>query len=533
MAHATRQLVVSGLTWHLDPDAADGPLGRMLTLGQDPRELEHTVVKSNPHRRVLRIERNGAVFFIKHHFCSTPLARLRSLLLVSRAKAEWDALCRVRALGFDVPASVAYAQGPSGSGRDSVIITGALTQARNLRESLEALDAQRRLELSRSLGARIRALHEGGVYHRDMQPGNIFVEPVESGFKFYFLDLHKALFSTRVSRRRRAGDLAQLVFNLTLFCAPEEIDALLSSYADDESQPHFAQCVKQRAQKLKALRKCSRAKRCLKNSSQFTVERLQNFRIYHRREIPAEEIISIVDGCYRFAADIHIRTISAGPCRLAMHIKEVKSGGFWQNFKDLFQRPRGRRAWQAANALVVRGIPTPRPLALVEEMLTGLLRRSYLITEFVLSGQTLAEYVHSNFVLRRPAPSEVNTVVRKLAEALAALYREGIYHSDLKASNILVKREAGGSIQLYFTDFDGIHLWRKPSLSRVIKNLVQLYCSLPFCVGRPAAARFFLHFLRETGLGPNLRTRLDEIARRAEARRRRWISVVRRYGKIL
>jgi tRNA A-37 threonylcarbamoyl transferase component Bud32 len=520
-------LTVSGLSWHLGEGAKDSPVARMLICGRDPREMKHQLVKANPHRRVLRIESNGCTFFLKQHQATTLAERLGVLLFPSRAKAEWNALHKMRLLGFETPVPVAYAQGKTGEGHTSILVTAAIEDAPNLREALQLLSPDRRLQLAKSLGVQLRVLHDRGIYHRDMQPGNFFVRPAGSGFKFYFLDLHKAVFGANVSARRRARDLAQLVFNLATFCDSEVIDALLAGYSGAEVGRRFARRVKRKAGKLQAARKRSRARRCLKNSSRFAVERVGNLRIYLRRELPKDVVMAALEK-YRASGE----RVVAGP-GVPFYIKEIQSAGLYQNFKDLFQRPRGRRAWHAANALTLRGILTPRPLALVEERFAGLLRRSYLITEFVTSPQTLAQYVHEKFVMGNPPSSELQAFSRKLTRAVAALYKESIYHSDLKASNILVRAESGKAPEFYFTDLDGIQLWRKPRPSRVVKNLVQLYCSLPFCVARPLAVRFFLRFLRETGLGPQLRHRLPEIARKAQKRRQRWIEIVRKHGRIL
>ncbi len=508
---------VSGLNWRLDPQAGDSEVGRMLQEGRDPREARHSMVKANPHRSVMRIELNGSVFYLKQHVCATRADRLRALFLTSRARAEWDMLRRMRAMGFETAQRVAYADGDGADGRTSLIVTRALEGARSLTETAGTLPPERRAGLLKGLGAQIRILHDRGIHHRDMQPGNFFVEAVGSGFKFYFLDLHRARFTVSVPERRRVNDLGQLVFNLDTFCSRAEADALLLGYCGMGPDPRFAMLVRRRAGKLAGVRKRSRSKRCLRNSTHFAVERRGGLRIYRRREIPVETILEAVGG-------------GGGS---SLHVKRIESPGLWQNFKDLFQKPRGRRAWHAANALAVRGIPTPKPLALVEETFLGLVRRSWLVTERLEQAPTLAQYVHDRFVMRGPDHAAAGALLRGLAGALAALYREEIYHGDLKASNILVKTGEDGGPEFFFTDFDGIQLWRKPRAWRVVKNLVQLYCSLPLCVARPAAVRFFVRFLRETGLREELGHRLPEIARKARARLDRWIAVVRKYGKIL
>lgn len=530
MEHGIFNLTVSGLNWFIDMAEKDSRIAQLLWEGRNPVEMEHRIVKANPHRRVLLMESNGSGFYIKQHHPASATGRLKALVRPSRARSEWTAIRRMRAMGFQTAVPVAYAQGASGSACTSVIVTRALEGISNLKEALASLALRDKHRLAKSLGAQLRVLHDRGVYHRDMQPGNFFVKPEGDGFVFYFLDLHKAVFGRTVPERRRVRDLGQLLFNLRMFCDADTLEALFDGYtAGDPARERFVHRVRRRADAFSWLRKRSRGKRCLKNSTGFAVERRGNLRVYRRREIAAGEVISLVDR-YRASGE-KSQTLEGSAC--ACHVKEVESAGFWQNLKDLFQRPRARRAWHAANALLVRGLPTPRPLALVEERRWGLLRRSYLITEHLQRASTLAAHMHDRFVMGNAGGAEIREIEGKLAETLAMLYAESIYHSDLKATNILVGIDPERVLVFHFADLDGIQLWRNPHPSRVVKNLVQLYCSVPYCIGERVPLRFFAHFLRETGLGPALRGRLPEIARRARARRERWIRIVRKYGKIL
>ncbi len=523
------EFTVSGLRWHLNPDFAQSPVGRMLAAGTNPLELPHKTIKATAHRRVVCFESNGFFAYLKQHFCSTLTEGLSSRFAGSRAKAEWDALEKMRSLGFAVPHPLAYAQGTLDGQLTSMLLTGAIKDARNLRELLESLSAEGRLRMLSSLGAELRTLHNRGVYHRDMQPGNFFGKPLDTGFKFYFLDLHKAVFGAGVSSRRRIRDIGQLVFNLGTMCSQSEIEAFLRSYMGGAHGTRFLQRVTSRARKLRGIRKKSRARRCLKTGTHFMVEHEGKARIYRRRDVNTSDVLAAVEKHRATGKSAGAVETGGG----TFYVKRIESVSLWQNFKDMFQRPRGRRAWHAANALLLRQIPVPRPLALVEEFSLGRLKRSYLVSKYLESTETLARYIHRNFVQHAPQPGQMSTLLRDLAAALAKIYNESIYHGDLKASNILVAQKPGGPVQFFLTDFDGIQLWRRPNHSRVAKNLVQLYCSVPFCVARPVAARFFLRFLRETGLTEKMKWRLPQIQEKAERRRQKWISVVRKYGKIL
>jgi len=528
VAESSTKHTVSGLTWSIDPSAGDSGIAPFLARGIDPRTLEHSVVKSNPHRSVRLIKTNGSAYYLKEHRCVTLAERLRSRLFSTRASAEWHAIHTMRNLGFHTPDPVAYAQGENASGLQSVLITKAITDAGNLREMLESVPPEKKRVLARSLGAQIRVLHDRGVYHRDLQPGNLFVALDGDGFRFYFLDLHKAAFPGSLSAGQKIKDIGRLVFNLQRFSSPGIVNSLLDGYAGG-GDGKLGAAVFREAWRLNEKRKRSRAGRCLRNSTHFAKERSGSFRIFRRRSVDVSPLMDAL-GARKGREEALAELKRSKP---HWHIKEIPSTGLWQNIKDFFQRPRGRRAWHAANALAVRGISTPEPLALVEEVKTGMVKRSWLVTRHLEDAPTLAQYVHDVFVAKKSGYVRKRSFMLKLAAAISLLYGESIYHGDLKASNILVKAPDGWNAQFLFIDLDGNHLWRKPGPSRIVKNLVQLYCSLPFCVSQSMAAKFFVRFLGETGLGPKLRHRLPEIISKARKRRDRWIAIVRKHGKIL
>ncbi len=82
-----------------------------------------------------------------------------------------------------------------------------------------------------------------------------------------------------------------------------------------------------------------------------------------------------------------------------------------------------RNAWVAGHGLEMRDIRTARPLAWLGR---------WLIMED--AGQDVVAWVETQF--GEASAPEREELVRKLADLLADLHRRGIYHSDLKASNV-------------------------------------------------------------------------------------------------
>ena len=119
-------------------------------------------------------------------------------------------------------------------------------------------------------------------------------------------------------------------------------------------------------QRRKRLR--SRAKRCLRNSSRFAVEDAEGWRLYHRRDYPVAELLSLVRA-HRVeipgAGDLEVSVARARRCQggPVLEVREYRDGlasrllplGPW--------RPRGLATYAAAHAQTVRGGRGPRAVA--------------------------------------------------------------------------------------------------------------------------------------------------------------------------
>ncbi|AZS51324.1 serine/threonine protein kinase [Entomomonas moraniae] len=96
-----------------------------------------------------------------------------------------------------------------------------------------------------------------------------------------------------------------------------------------------------------------------------------------------------------------------------------------------FWRPtRGWHSWQEGFRLMMLGIPTAKPLALIEERFQGMRGRAWLITEF-LEGPDLLTH------LKRYEQSEVPSVeLEAIGILFDCLIAQRITHGDLKGTNL-------------------------------------------------------------------------------------------------
>jgi serine/threonine protein kinase len=110
-------------------------------------------------------------------------------------------------------------------------------------------------------------------------------------------------------------------------------------------------------------------------------------------------------------------------------------------------------------------IPTPKPLAYIEQRKGPLVWKSYLVTEYV-DGQKLYNFLEDGSITQQ----QRSAVTRQVMDLLNNLGQYRISHGDLKHSNILITNN--GPV---LTDLDGMkrHKWHWMYRYRQKKDLTR------------------------------------------------------------
>lgn len=134
------------------------------------------------------------------------------------------------------------------------------------------------------------------------------------------------------------------------------------------------------------------------------------------------------------------------------------------------QNTRAWQEWQLTHLLFERGLPVPRPVAAQVSWPKGRVSgvyQAYLMVEKLPGAETLAQR------LQRTELSESDW--QKLGRLIARFHKQGVYHADLNANNILFDE----SDDLFLIDFDRGAIrkpgaWRKANLDRLHRSLLKL-----------------------------------------------------------
>jgi hypothetical protein len=159
-------------------------------------------------------------------------------------------------------------------------------------------------------------------------------------------------------------------------------------------------------------------------------------------------------------------------------VKEFRFRGA-NRLKALLGPSKALRSWLGAVGLVERGIPTPFPVAYLEERKRGIVRNGYYLSGWVPDGREIRG------LFRELEGDPLRRLLAGLAAFLGECHDKGILHRDLSNGNILVKTDVAGRHRFLLLDTNRIRIRGRIGLQGRVRNLVRL--------GVPAASqRFFV-----------------------------------------
>jgi hypothetical protein len=173
-------------------------------------------------------------------------------------------------------------------------------------------------------------------------------------------------------------------------------------------------------------------------------------------------------------------------------------------------------SWRGANRLAALGIGRPDPLGL----LIGTGASSYLIMRVLERFEHLAVYARRALIPATPTERR-RAFLRAGADFLGKVYASGVFHRDLKASNLFVRETESGGWEFSLLDLAAVRFPRRVRRGQMLLNLAQLNASVPLEVAWTDRMRFLRHLAeREPSLTGH--SAMAEIARLTRSRRCVW-----------
>ena len=500
--------VKAALRWHFSPTGNAFLNPDCLDIEEHLRQGRARVVKHGLNRTVYHVRLPQFNIFWKHCRISGLRSLLREATRQPKARMEFDAAQALAARGIPTIEPLAWAEEGWRFAGPSHLITRELTDAIPLQTYLVDrcmgnASVRHRHEAAVALGRCLGQIHEAGVEHPDLHPGNILVVVNGDGQpRFHLLDVHNVLFGPPLPRDESLANL--VLINHWFFLRVERSDRLRfwKSYCETRRwAPAFfipdAREIEKRT--LPSIRQLweGRDERCLRATRDYRPVRsdtASGFVVSQMDEKTLERFLADPDFPFRdpeckrlkdsrtsTVAEIVVPTPD-GP--RTMIYKRFRLKKHFASLANRFRQSPALRSWQMGHALRDRDLPTPLPwLVLHRRGLTGP-REGYLLCEKVESARELGNLdVAGNWGL-----------IAELGRLLRRFHDAGLCHRDLKAANILCTLDSAEGDRFHFIDLVGVGRSRTMSDADCARDLSRLNVSF---LQNPHVTRTDrLHFLR-------------------------------------
>jgi hypothetical protein len=359
---SAEHFTASGLRWRAVP----GLHAPLVTLSAELRDWNESgdasVVKATPGRSVRRIRLGGSDVYLKRHRMRGPAERAKYAVLASRARSEWRAARALAVAGIPCAPALAIGERRRGPWLGEALYLALAVPGLRLDRFIAELRAKQtdlRPLISEVVSLQHR-LVRAGFAHPDLHDGNLIARSEGGRPRLALVDLH--------ALRRRTSPLgfllwphwvrrseAKLAHSLSLLLAPEELAFALSELA-----PGREPWLRREIASIDAVRRASRDRRCLRESSEFTRVRRSGYGIWRRRRVELESLVALLERA-RMSADAEqsgsLLVRERGAYGAGASAQRIRARAF------RLARADALAGWKEAHALALRGEPGPIALA--------------------------------------------------------------------------------------------------------------------------------------------------------------------------
>ena len=531
-------LTAAGVQWQAAPELLDqgvfGPDGPCLTHWLATGQAQ--IVKKAPHSTVYRVQLPRLDFHLKHYHSADVRSRARSMLRASKARAEADRTREAAMRGVPTLEPLAAGEAVEGSFLLTRTVPDAQTLTAFLETGLPACDALRhariRQRLAVVLGRFLARMHDAGVIHADLHPGNLLLRlgPNDEP-ELYLIDLYAVRLVAPLDWPRSRDNL--IVLNRWFMLRSSRSDRLRCwrAYVQARALPFGSRLNGLDARELERRTLASnlqfwRAKdrRCLGGNRWFRHVRSPVASGHAVSDLEPDVLAALLadpdEPFGRPGAVVlkHSRSstviefdLPVGGVRRRVIYKRIAVTRWTDPWAALFRPPPALRSYVMGHGLRLRGLPTPRPLGVWHRTRCGLRHEGYLLTEKAPDAAELPRYLAGlNCLADAQRRAVLLDLIDQAARLLAVLHDRRLSHRDLKGANLLVNAvpwfmSSRGAVervpselstrpQIWFIDLVGVRRHGRLSQARRVQNLTRLYASFH---GRDLLSRAdLLRFLR-------------------------------------
>jgi len=476
---------------HLPPTFYDDPVSSIQKMGGK-------VIKESKWRWAAIFSlSDGRRIFIKRDWTKDWVEHLKYLFFPTKGQKEFFIASQLEKKDVNLPKPLGWMKRVRrGLVRESYFLSEAIGAGVSfIEEVAKSKESLSIIELAKT----VKKFQDVGLFHQDLHAGNFLWD----GASLFLTDLHRAKMVKPLSLSRKLWNLAHLFHSLRSIWGEEEQLQFLNQYFDERSDASqkreiLFQRIYPLMNRLQTRQWRSRTKRCLKESTEFAVQRDKGVRTFRRRDFPMDRLERVMEEhrdlvrekpfcLIKNAPEVIVSILNDAGERICL--KQFCYPHAWGRAKEYFRRSKGLKSWVAANGMRTRGIPTLKPLALVERKSGWGLEESTLFMEALANDLEMDRYILKGFVNL----NKKRLFIKTFAHWLGGLHKMSLYHRDMKTCNILVS-ERGETWNFHLLDFEDIRMNEKVNWKKLFRNFLQLNTSTPKVMTKADRYRFFREY---------------------------------------
>lgn len=503
-----------GIRWQVQPWWLDKLLeAGGLRLREWEAEQRLRVIKDAPHRRVYRVELPEGAVYIKHYPVNDLRSRVRQWFRPTKARHEWLVAQAIAAQRLPTIEPLALGESER---HESYLVTREFAAApldEFLTASMDRLRAEPalRYRLADQLAELLARLHDAGVEHADLHPGNLLAQGAPDDLRLALIDLYAAQIGEPLDWRRSARNLQ--LFGLWFWprTTPRDRLRFAQSYLSarrcwpgappDEAALRHLEQSGWRYYLDQWRRRDPRAFRAHRDQRHLTGGQQE---LWAHRSVAASaaeawlrdpdlpfsqpDVVLLKQSPTATVAEVDLPLEQGGVQRVIY--KRFQQKQLWDPLVDVFRMTPAHRSWLNGWRLLDALLPTPRPLLLMQTEHYGLAGPAYLATAKLSGAVDLLEAYR-----RTVGPGRLR-LIEQTARLIRRLHHHGLSHRDLKAANILATADPEtGDWQLHFIDLVGVSRHERLGRRRRVRDLARLAVSFLAAAPRADQLRFLRSYL--------------------------------------
>ena len=470
--------------------------------------------------------------YIKHNHLPDWITWLRQSIRPSKAWWEFRQALRLAGRGIATAQPLAFGTEQTRlAAGESFLISASLDDAQPLNDFMIhrlrtlSIPVQARLRqlIARKLGAWVANAQEAGLWHGDFHAGNLLVRWADGDqLELFLIDLSTVRLGQPLGLEASSHQLATFSHWFLLRCQRTDRLRFWLAYCqarsrdwrrrigpDSRAWRNHAPVLESQCWHSNQRFWTDRDARCRENNRYYRQLRGPGIRGHAVRDLQATELNDLLDDPDGPFNQAGVKVLKDSPsstvAELTLTVQGQPRPVIYKRFRvasrfdplaSLFRTSPAIRSWIHGQGFRERGLPTPRPLAVLERRRLGLGWEGYLLTEKTTDAQELNRHIDSLLALPSAEGARALRGLRDdLARLVRALHDRNYSHRDLKAANLLVVRSGtdqpaipgdfstlGGFLhllqpRLVFIDLAGVTCPRRLSNARKQQNLARLHAS--------------------------------------------------------